>query len=220
MYTTFPRRSTGRPPPRELPITVEKLGADSINILELNRLGLLQDYWVWAKYSCRWFHIVQMRVSRWALIMELHRWEYPQHVRISWTKCRFGGERPWFHCPHCDRRAVILHPAFIKYGCRLCVGGMYTSQTKSAAGRRHFTLCKLRLKLGANAAPGSPLPDRPYRMHRKTYDRLRARIELLESTLTRKLRVKQPDYPNLIYYLPNDLGGKTSRHFRSRRSQQ
>ena len=199
----FPRRINGRPPPRELPVTVEKLADDSINILELNRAGLLQDRWVTARFNFRRSHVVRMRVSRWAMILELYNWAAPQHIRVSWTRCRFGGERPWLHCPHCDRRAVNLYAGFTKYACRLCVGApLYASQTKSAAGRRHFMVCKLRLQFGANAAPGSPLPDRPPRMHRKTYNCLRARIELLEATLTARLRAKQPDYPNLIYYLP------------------
>ena len=201
MHRTFLRRGTGRPPPRELPVTVEKLAADPINLLELNRAGLLQDRWVTARFFFRWSHIARMRISRWAIILELYNREFPQHIRLSWTQCRFGGERPWLHCPHCDRRAVNLYPGFTKYACRLCVGApLYASQTKSAAGRRHFNLCKLRLRLGANAAPGSPIPDRPPRMHRTTYNRLRARIEFLESTLTARLRLKQPDYPNLIYY--------------------
>jgi hypothetical protein len=38
-------------------------------------------------------------------------------------------------------------------------------------------------------------------MHRRTYGRLRARIEALERTLAARLRSKPPDYQNLIYYL-------------------
>ena len=38
-------------------------------------------------------------------------------------------------------------------------------------------------------------------MHRKTYDRLKARALRLEMDLPRKLRGKAVDYKNLIYYL-------------------
>jgi hypothetical protein len=37
-------------------------------------------------------------------------------------------------------------------------------------------------------------------MHRQTYARLRHRAEQLESQISSRLRVKPPDYPNLVYY--------------------
>ena len=46
-----------------------------------------------------------------------------------------------------------------------------------------------------------PVPKRPLGMQRRTYNRLRARLEALEATLSRCLRVKMPDYENLAYYV-------------------
>jgi len=80
-----------------------------------------------------------MRVARYLIILEFYNRTVPQNIRVSWTACRFGGARPWFHCPYCDRRVAILYWNFAAYFCRHCVGNpLYASQTKSAAGRRHL----------------------------------------------------------------------------------
>jgi hypothetical protein len=39
-------------------------------------------------------------------------------------------------------------------------------------------------------------------MHKKTYARLRVRIEKLEEGLSSRFKSKPADYPNLVYYLP------------------
>ena len=185
-------------------LTVEKLGADCLDVRELQRANAFRDYWVTCSVnSNRWPKISKMRVARYGIILELHDRTVPQNIRVSWTGCRFGGARPWFHCPHCDRRVAIVYWTMAAYVCRHCAGNpLYASQTKSAAGRRHFALCKRRLQLGGDAKPGTDLPDRPRRMHRKTYRLLRARIEALEWGLAPRLRSKPPDYKNLNYYLP------------------
>jgi hypothetical protein len=182
-------------------VTVEKLAVDCLDVRELKRLNIFRDHWVTYSPSFRWPKISKMRVARYRIILELEDRTVPQNIRVSWTTCRFGGARPWFHCPYCDRRVALLYWTLAAYVCRHCPDNPpYASQTKSAAGRRHFALCKLRLQLGANAKPGTDLPDRPPGMHRRTYRRLRARIEALERVLAPRLRSKAPDYQNLIYY--------------------
>jgi hypothetical protein len=185
-------------------LTVEQLAVDYLDVRELHRANKFQDHWVtYRVYAFRWPKISKMRVGRYLIVLELCDRTVPQNIRVSWTACRFGGARPWFHCPYCDRRVAILYWSFAAYCCRHCAGNpLYASQTKSAAGRRHFALCKLRLQLNGNAKPGTDLPDRPPRMHRRTYRRLRARIEALEWVLSPRLRSKSPDYQNLVYYLP------------------
>jgi hypothetical protein len=184
-------------------LTVERLAVDCLDVRELQRANIFRDHWVtYTVNFLRWPKISKMRVARYLIILELYDRTVPQNIRVSWTACRFGGARPWFHCPYCDRRVAILYWNFAAYFCRHCAGKpLYASQTKSAAGRRHFALCKLRLQLGGNAKPGTDLPNRPPRMHRRTYRRLRARIEALERALAPRLRSKSPDYQNLVYYL-------------------
>jgi len=31
-----------------------------------------------------------------------------QRVPIERTRCHYGGMRPWFHCPRCQRRVAVL----------------------------------------------------------------------------------------------------------------
>ena len=84
---------------------------------------------------------------------------------------------------------------------RQCLGNpLYGSQTKSASGRRLYAAQKLRLRLGSYSV-NDPMPKRPFGMQRGTYNRLQARLEALEVTLSRCLRVKTPDYENLSYYV-------------------
>jgi hypothetical protein len=106
------------------------------------------------------------------------------------------------HCPYCEERVANLLWSTAGYCCRVCIGNpLYASQTKSTHGRRHFEICKIRLQLNGNASPLESFPERPRGMHRKTYERLKARALRLEMDLPRKLRGKAVDYKNLIYYL-------------------
>jgi hypothetical protein len=87
------------------------------------------------------------------------------------------------------------------YFCRQCLGNpLYASQTKSAAGRKHYRACKLRLQLGATASPSEPLPERPAGMQRVTYEQLIRKIQMLESGLRERLKTKAADYRNLVAY--------------------
>jgi hypothetical protein len=106
------------------------------------------------------------------------------------------------HCPYCEKRVATLLKGMGGYFCRACLGNApYASQTKSAHGRRHFEICKIRLLLNGNASLLEPFPERPRGMHRKTYERLKARAQNLEMDLPQKLRAKAVDYKNLIHYL-------------------
>jgi hypothetical protein len=42
-------------------------------------------------------------------------------VPIHWTKCHFGGQRPWFNCP-CGRRVAKLYWTEACFACRRCLG--------------------------------------------------------------------------------------------------
>ena len=50
-------------------------------------------------------------------------------VEFSATRTRFGGERLWFNCPVCKRRAGVLYRGISGLvGCRLCSGMKYRYQ--------------------------------------------------------------------------------------------
>ena len=184
-------------------LTVEQQGDDALDVRQLKRGGLLRDRRITLGASLRWPSISKMELDRYSIQLQLRGKVGPQRIRIYWRRCHLGGARPWLHCPFCERRVARLFDGFGGYCCRACVGNpMYASQTKSTQGRPHFKACKLRLRLGGDASPATPFPERPRGMHRKTFARLQRKLEDLEAGLSPRLRAKPPDYPNLVYYLP------------------
>jgi hypothetical protein len=182
--------------------TIEKLANDCLDVRELRRRGLFGGDWVAFRPMLRWPKIAQIRAARYTALLDLRGHTIPQRIRVSWTNVHLGGERPWMHCPHCQRRVAKLYGGFGGYFCRACVGNpIYASQALSAQARPHFQACKLRLRIGGEASPTAPFPERPRRMHRRTYERLKRRLLKLEASLSRRVRSRQPDYPSLVAYL-------------------
>jgi hypothetical protein len=182
-------------------LTVEKLGADCLDVRDLHRIGLLGDTWRTIRPWLRWPTVERMHGTRYLLRVELENQTIPQVIRVSWTRCHFGGARPWLHCPCCKRRVAKLFKGMGGYWCRTCVGSpLYASQSKSTLGRRHFEACRLRIRLGGTGSVAEPFPERPRGMHRTTYAQLLRRGAKLESGLSARLRTKPADYANLAYY--------------------
>jgi hypothetical protein len=187
-------------------LTVERLSTDCLDVRELHRADLFRHRELAIRLSLRWPGIVQMRTSPHLIQIELRNQLVPQIIRISWTRCHYGGFRPWLHCPYCDGRAAKLLRGLAGYGCRRCVGNpVYATQRKSTDSRRHFQACKLRLRLGGVASLTAPFPERPSGMHRRTYLRLRHHGEQLEAGLSERLRNKPADYANLGHYCRLDF---------------
>lgn len=165
-------------------LTVEQLAEDAIDVLELNRAGLLTGDWVSLSPSVRWPGIAAIRLARFRIVIEYRHRSVPQSIQISWTRCNYGGGRPYFHCPDCDRRAWRLFRALQGYACRVCCGRpIYESQRCSAKGRKYLKAFRLRQRLGGSWPVLDPIPVRPPRMQRRVYERLCARIKVLELPL-------------------------------------
>src|SRR5438094_5573832 len=90
-------------------LTVERLGVDYIDVCMLNRAHLFAGEAQRVRFGLRWPHLSGMIAFRHRLQLVFGREAFPQHVRISWTPCHLGGERPWFHCPGCSRRIARLY---------------------------------------------------------------------------------------------------------------
>jgi hypothetical protein len=182
--------------------TIEQLASDCLDVRELRRRGLFGGDWVTFRPMLGWAKIAQVRAVRYAILLDLRGHTIPQRIRVSWTKVHFGGERPWFHCPHCEKRVAKLYNGLGGYFCRRCVGNpIYASQALSAQARPHYQACKLRLRLGGEASPTEPFPERPRKMHRRTYERRKHRLLMLEGGLSQRIREKPVDYLNLVAYL-------------------
>jgi hypothetical protein len=182
--------------------TIEKLAHDCLDVRELRRKGLFSGDWVSFRPMLRWPAIALVRVVRYAIVLDLRGHTLPQRIPVSWTKVHLGGERPWMHCPHCEKRVARLYKGLGGYFCRACVGNpIYASQALSAQARPHYQACKLRLRLGGEASPTEPFPERPRKMHRRTCERRKHRLLMLEGGLSQRIREKPVDYLNLVAYL-------------------
>lgn len=58
-----------------------------------------------------------------------------QRVPIVRMPLNFGGERSFFGCPECDRRAVMLFLRTGRFACRRCAGATYQSRQESEMAR-------------------------------------------------------------------------------------
>ena len=94
---------------RRKTLTVEKLGADSIDICALHRARLVAGEAQRLQFGLRWPRLSSMIGYRFRLELRFGPDTFPQSVRVSWTPCHLGGKRPWFHCPGCRRRIGKLY---------------------------------------------------------------------------------------------------------------
>ena len=111
-----------------------------------------------------------------------------QSVCITWTRCNYGGRRPWFRCANCTRRVAVLYlsgsPLF---ACRRCYGLAYASQQETPRDRGILLAQKIRMRLGGSPSLADAFPDKPPRMRWSTYWRLRDRADAAETASTARL---------------------------------
>jgi hypothetical protein len=135
-----------------------------------------------------------------------------QCVPLVWTRCHFGGARPWFRCVAyvggrlCGRRVAKLYlrdaPVF---GCRQCCGLAYASQSENPRYRAISRVQNIRMRLGGSADLVKPFPKKPREMHRWTYYRLLARACLELEKQIDQLRAERGDIT--VYGLMKDRLG-------------
>jgi hypothetical protein len=102
-------------------------------------------------------------------------WEdVKETVRLDWTACNFGGERPWFICPGagCGRRIALLYGPGRYFLCRHCYDLVYQSQRDNAMYRALPKAQSIRKRLGGSANMTESFPEKPKGMHHDTYERL------------------------------------------------
>jgi len=181
--------------------TIERWAFDCLDVGFLRRGGFLDGGWVTIGGTLKWPRVARLRTARYLIVLDIQGRSDSQHIRVSWTRVHLGGERPWMHCPHCQKRVAKLYSGLGGYFCRACIGNPpYATQWLGAQGRAHFQACKLRLRLNGQARLTMPFPERPPRMHRRTYDRLRREGINLEAGLSKRMRRRFPDYASLVAY--------------------
>ncbi len=108
-------------------------------------------------------------------------------VLLDWTKCNFGGRRPWFVCPNCSQRVGKLYLSREHFYCRRCWRLGYQSQTENAGHRALLRAQRIRMRLGGSANICELFPWKPKGMHWKTYERLRQTANACENAYLRAL---------------------------------
>ena len=95
-----------------------------------------------------------------------------ESISLVYTACHFGGQRVWFSCPGCDRRAAKLYHQDSSFCCRKCCNLPYACQSEYPAYRALRKARKLREKLGASSCLLEPVGEKPKGMHWQTFHRL------------------------------------------------
>jgi hypothetical protein len=98
-------------------------------------------------------------------------------IPLAATPCHLGGERVWFFCPGCGQRAAKLYLYSPYFRCRSCCRLPYASQQETALDRASRKARKLRRKLSDEGGIGDPIWEKPKGMHRRTFERLKAKAE-------------------------------------------
>jgi hypothetical protein len=106
----------------------------------------------------------------------------PEHfgydIPVTRTPCHFGGHRDWFVCPWCQRRCALVYGVSRDgyFACRRCMPLGYASESEDRCSR----LWRRMRKLEALLVDGE---TKPKRMHRRTFERICARMEEVDSAL-------------------------------------
>jgi hypothetical protein len=104
---------------------------------------------------------------------------------LTWSDCNYGGFRPWFRCPKCDRRIGVLYEVYRNtLHCRHCANAVHHSTRESAAERWHRKLRKFQEQTGHDVELSVPMDwsryPKPWAMRRTTYRRLILDVQLAE----------------------------------------
>ncbi len=172
----------------------------SIDVNRLNRAGCLRPGWrggwKWTNAEGERTAWIQLRMEDTRLVL-LYRYrqvegdwrDIEQPTPITWSPCRYGGQRPYFVCPgvvngvSCNRRTIKLYADGPYFLCRNCYGLAYQSQRENPRDRLLSKAQGIRLKLGGSANISLPFPPKPKGMWQRTYERHQATACALEAAM-------------------------------------
>ena len=109
---------------------------------------------------------------------------------IEWIRTAFGRHRPIFVCT-CGYGAAQLLARYGTYACKACHRAVHMCQRQSSRGRKRLRACKLRLGLGGWPDINEAIAPKAKWKHRRTYQRVRERIQALETAIGRS-RFRKP----------------------------
>jgi len=100
------------------------------------------------------------------------------------TRCHYGGERFWFECPCCKRKAAKLYFHDRSFQCHRCCALPYKCQNETASDRNIRRVRSVRRLLGASDNILEPITSKPLGMHWDRFGRLLNKTEQLDSIVS------------------------------------
>jgi len=115
--------------------------------------------------------------------------EVTEPVSLTWTRCNYGGARPWFLCPRvgCGRRVGKLYAGGRYFLCSHCYDLTYESRREDRKGRLLLKAQNIRRRLGGSMSMADPFPDKPRGMHWSRYRRLMLKARQAELQMWREV---------------------------------
>ena len=102
-----------------------------------------------------------------------------QRIFLDRTPCNYGGSRPWFLCPRCNKRVAVLYGYNALFLCRHCYKLPYESQELDKISRLMAQKHKLGERLFAYYENGEGWGKKKG-MHWRTFERHYRRYKALE----------------------------------------
>lgn len=162
----------------------------AIDVRRWRRDGLLEQgrsfSWYWSREG-EVVASIQVRVETGRVILIYRHqsrggeWKDENYsVKLDWTLCNLGGQRPWFRCPvwSCGRRVALLYSGPI-FACRRCYSLAYPSQRETWDERVARRTDRIRSKLGWKPGFLNGRGPKPKWMHWRTFEQLTAEHDVL-----------------------------------------
>lgn len=160
----------------------------AIDVRRWHREGMLEPgracRWIWS-HDGETTASINMRTEPGRVVLEYrHRTGGEQWqdatlpIALTWTRCHYGGERPWFRCPCCGRRVAILYSGGI-FACRHCYRLTYQCQRENLDDRLTRRIERIRERLGWEPGFLNGNGWKPKGMQWRTFYRLEAEHDVL-----------------------------------------
>lgn len=101
-------------------------------------------------------------------------------VGVTSTACNYGGSRPWWLCPECERRCELLYLWRGQIQCRQCAGLVYTTAQSGRLVRVTRKAVKCGDRIGYRY--GDRIVTKPKGMHWRTFQRLLVKYRIEAKT--------------------------------------
>ena len=108
-------------------------------------------------------------------------------IKLTRTKCHYGGSRAWLTCPECNRRVALLYLLKNYFACRHCNNITYESRSESPINRWLRKKHKIHNRLSPNGCNEWGWYFRPKGMHNSTFNRLLDEWESLDQRISNKI---------------------------------